>query len=200
MADSLDLMAENQLDSPTLAQSAQETGQSTFLNSCLHCRRRKVRCNKTLPCDNCMRLGFQCTFPPPGRRPWRNIKSSKADLISRLRLLEQKVEQLRAESVSEAAATDRQANLDSSEESPDSTRAAHLSSFRSHTISSNSGTQKSRAEIFEATDLANAYTLERQNGRLLVDRRKGTSRYVNHRVLTEMGHQVIIFSCPCIHV
>lgn len=179
-------MAHNRLEASNTAHSAQGTGQSTLLTTCIHCRRRKVRCNKTLPCDNCVRLGFQCAFPAPGRKPRRKVQSSKADLVSRLRLLEQQVEQLNAENFSNAVGD---------QESPDSNRATNSSSSRNRPISSNNDTEESKAEISEAADLANGYPLERQNGRLLIDRRKGTSQYVNHRVLTEMGDQVTMLPC-----
>ncbi|KAH7116334.1 hypothetical protein EDB81DRAFT_246667 [Dactylonectria macrodidyma] len=35
--------------------------------SCVNCRRRKVKCNKTNPCTNCTRAQLTCIFPPPRR-------------------------------------------------------------------------------------------------------------------------------------
>jgi hypothetical protein len=43
--------------------------------ACALCRRRKLRCNRQLPCDSCTRLGFDCLYseasrtPPAARRP-----------------------------------------------------------------------------------------------------------------------------------
>ena len=43
--------------------------------ACALCRRRKLRCNRQLPCDSCTRLGFDCLYseqsrtPPATRRP-----------------------------------------------------------------------------------------------------------------------------------
>ncbi|KAH6876714.1 fungal-specific transcription factor domain-containing protein [Thelonectria olida] len=37
------------------------------LRSCVTCRRRKVKCDKAVPCANCVRHGVACVFPPPGR-------------------------------------------------------------------------------------------------------------------------------------
>ncbi|KAK1837621.1 fungal specific transcription factor domain-containing protein, partial [Colletotrichum chrysophilum] len=34
--------------------------------SCVTCRRRKVRCDKQMPCSNCRRAVIQCIFPAPG--------------------------------------------------------------------------------------------------------------------------------------
>ncbi|ROT39516.1 hypothetical protein SODALDRAFT_349721 [Sodiomyces alkalinus F11] len=39
--------------------------------SCVTCRRRKVRCDKQMPCSNCRRAHIQCIFPAPGRAPRR---------------------------------------------------------------------------------------------------------------------------------
>ena len=32
------------------------------INSCLQCRRRKIRCTRTEPCDPCQRLHKECTY------------------------------------------------------------------------------------------------------------------------------------------
>ncbi|EEU34515.1 uncharacterized protein NECHADRAFT_88015 [Fusarium vanettenii 77-13-4] len=37
------------------------------VRSCVTCRRRKVKCDKAIPCANCARHGSKCVFPPPGR-------------------------------------------------------------------------------------------------------------------------------------
>ncbi|KAJ3463647.1 hypothetical protein MRS44_008433 [Fusarium solani] len=37
------------------------------VRSCVTCRRRKVKCDKAIPCANCARHGTKCMFPPPGR-------------------------------------------------------------------------------------------------------------------------------------
>ncbi|KAH6951324.1 fungal-specific transcription factor domain-containing protein [Fusarium avenaceum] len=37
------------------------------VRSCITCRRRKVKCDKLIPCANCARHGSKCVFPPPGR-------------------------------------------------------------------------------------------------------------------------------------
>ncbi|XEV07606.1 hypothetical protein FSHL1_012893 [Fusarium sambucinum] len=56
-------------DPATVESSSQQssTAVSLGLRSCVACRRRKVRCDKTFPCKNCVRHGVTCVFPPPGR-------------------------------------------------------------------------------------------------------------------------------------
>lgn len=34
-------------------------------NACTICRKRKMRCNRQLPCDTCVRLGFDCVYSSP---------------------------------------------------------------------------------------------------------------------------------------
>lgn len=83
------------------------TTPSSTLNprSCVTCRRRKVRCDKFMPCGNCRKAHIQCVFPAPGRAPRRpRIKDPNAppkqssereiELMKRLRKLEGIVEDL----------------------------------------------------------------------------------------------------------
>ncbi|KAI1497968.1 fungal-specific transcription factor domain-containing protein [Biscogniauxia marginata] len=80
---------------------------SSVLNprSCVTCRRRKVRCDKHMPCGNCRKAQIQCVFPAPGRAPRRpRVKDPNAppkqtsereiELMKRLRKLEGIVEDL----------------------------------------------------------------------------------------------------------
>jgi hypothetical protein len=80
---------------------------SSTLNprSCVTCRRRKVRCDKRMPCGNCRKAGISCIFPAPGRAPRRprprdpnappkQTSEREVELIKRLRKLEGIVEEL----------------------------------------------------------------------------------------------------------
>ncbi|KAH6651298.1 fungal-specific transcription factor domain-containing protein [Chaetomium tenue] len=81
---------------------------STALNprSCVTCRRRKVRCDKHMPCSNCRRGQIPCIFPAPGRAPRRvrpkdpnapakqPSSERELELMKRLRKLEGIVEEL----------------------------------------------------------------------------------------------------------
>ncbi|KAI1370236.1 hypothetical protein F4677DRAFT_369955 [Hypoxylon crocopeplum] len=60
--------------------------QLTNIRSCLVCRKRKVKCDKQHPCENCTRAKVECVFPPPGRA--RRHGSPDPELMSRLRRLE----------------------------------------------------------------------------------------------------------------
>ncbi|KAK4154716.1 fungal-specific transcription factor domain-containing protein [Chaetomidium leptoderma] len=81
---------------------------SAVLNprSCVTCRRRKVRCDKHMPCSNCRRAQIPCIFPAPGRAPRRPrpkdpnapakqpSSDREVELMKRLRKLEGIVEDL----------------------------------------------------------------------------------------------------------
>ncbi|KAH8894204.1 hypothetical protein GQ53DRAFT_780281 [Thozetella sp. PMI_491] len=74
--------------------------------SCVTCRRRKVRCDKHMPCSNCRRAKIPCIFPAPGRAPRRprprdpnappkpGSTERELELMKRLHKLEGIVEEL----------------------------------------------------------------------------------------------------------
>ncbi|KAI4593423.1 hypothetical protein KJ359_009313 [Pestalotiopsis sp. 9143b] len=73
--------------------------------SCVTCRRRKVRCDKRMPCGNCRKARISCIFPAPGRAPRRprprdpnappkQTSEREVELVKRLRKLEGIVEEL----------------------------------------------------------------------------------------------------------
>ncbi|PWY94341.1 hypothetical protein BO94DRAFT_563780 [Aspergillus sclerotioniger CBS 115572] len=62
--------------------------------ACHRCNRKKIRCSKTVPCNHCVRLGLDCVFPGPGRAPRRKKRPLKAELVARLKSLEQELTEL----------------------------------------------------------------------------------------------------------
>ena len=62
--------SENSATSPAYARSSSSAFvQGPKLQSCVTCRRRKVRCDKQNPCSNCRRANIACTFPSTDRPP-----------------------------------------------------------------------------------------------------------------------------------
>ncbi|ETS83216.1 hypothetical protein PFICI_05092 [Pestalotiopsis fici W106-1] len=67
---------------------------STFKTACWTCRERKVKCEKVLPCDNCVSAGVSCSFPPQFRtvrRPKTKQQppiQRESDLLEKIRHLE----------------------------------------------------------------------------------------------------------------
>src|SRR3569833_3395378 len=50
--------------------------------SCAVCHRRKVRCDKKMPCSTCTRTGVLCCYPPVDHQVLRHPRSSIADFTS----------------------------------------------------------------------------------------------------------------------
>ncbi|KUJ13652.1 uncharacterized protein LY89DRAFT_621222 [Mollisia scopiformis] len=108
---------------PRLPNSAYEG-----LGSCIHCRRRKVKCDKKTPCANCVRLGFQCELAPRKRAPRRprkegngEIQSAReAELLQRLNALEGVVKSLGGRAKTESSRSQADAGIS------DITRSASL--------------------------------------------------------------------------
>lgn len=61
---------------------------STAPRSCQRCNQKKIHCDKAEPCEKCVKSNSECIFPGPGRAPRRKKRPLKAELVSRLRLLE----------------------------------------------------------------------------------------------------------------
>lgn len=164
-------------------------GPKLLQRSCFDCSRRKVRCNKQFPCDNCVRLGLECKFPPPGRKPRKAPKrlSNKAGLLSRLSLLEQEVKELGRKSVAEEPLEDH--------DTPQSGRTAR-SWLAKHSAGDGAGEPLRETEDHDfeippgSSPKTPSSTLEDQSGRLVVDRNTGTTRYLNDRVLVDFADQV----------
>ncbi|KAH6970540.1 hypothetical protein BKA56DRAFT_446572, partial [Ilyonectria sp. MPI-CAGE-AT-0026] len=75
--------------------------------SCANCRRRKVKCNKTSPCTNCVRGRLTCVFPQP-RRPVRTDTNLESTLMARVQNLEEIINSLQLVVVEKDAQISRQ--------------------------------------------------------------------------------------------
>lgn len=79
-------------------QSGQNTDSlSPATRSCHRCNQKKIRCSKSQPCSSCVKSNSDCVFPGPGRAPRRKKRPLKAELVSRLKSLEQQVRGLTTE-------------------------------------------------------------------------------------------------------
>lgn len=126
---------------PTATPSAQLNPRS-----CVTCRRRKVRCDKHMPCSNCRRAQISCIFPAPGRAPRRPrpkdpnappkqpSSEREIELMKRLRKLEGIVEDLSGQIELETAR-----NQSSSGNSPEATNTG------SDTLAGSGGSSNERA-------------------------------------------------------
>ncbi|KAJ5802458.1 uncharacterized protein N7503_004908 [Penicillium pulvis] len=174
-----------------------EGGPTLLHRSCHDCNRRKVRCSKTLPCDNCVRSGVECSYPPPGRKPRKAPKrsSNKAELLSRLSLLEQQIKKLGSKVSAEEAPQEfllERENNDGPQGSR-TVRSWPAKHFPDDGVNEKPGEiEEDNYDISKesASPKATSNTLEAQLGHLVVGRNSGTSRYVNHQILTELAHQI----------
>ncbi|KAI1084599.1 hypothetical protein F5B20DRAFT_522290 [Whalleya microplaca] len=93
MMDASSLDVEPVSEQPLMDESASRrvpssTGhEHTNIRSCLVCRKRKIKCDKQHPCENCAKAKVECVFPPPGRASRRH-DSPDPELVNRVRRLE----------------------------------------------------------------------------------------------------------------
>lgn len=148
---------------------------TTRTRSCQKCNQRKTRCSKTQPCVNCVKLGMECIFPPPGRAPRRKKRALKAELVSKVQLLEKRVRELEDERVSQQSVV-----------SPQGEKA-----------SINTDPQQLVARPYQASHSKALCTdkLDVHSGQLVVE--GGSSRYVSHEALASLQTEVsnIVSSC-----
>ena len=63
--------------------------------SCAVCHRRKVRCDKKIPCSQCVRSEFACSYPSPAASPARRMKTTRInDVASRIAQMEETINSL----------------------------------------------------------------------------------------------------------
>lgn len=186
---------------------------SSTLNprSCVTCRRRKVRCDKHMPCSNCRRAQISCVFPAPGRAPRRPrpkdpnappkqpSSERELELMKRLRKLEGIVDELSGQIELEAArhpSSSGPSPVTSAEADPGNAGRAASSP------GANSQGQGSPAVVAEATSGAHGQRrssfglfdktpkdVSKPLGRLVLNE-KGASRYVSSGFWSKINDEV----------
>ncbi|ESZ93647.1 hypothetical protein SBOR_5952 [Sclerotinia borealis F-4128] len=181
--------------------SAQTTA-PTGLNarSCVTCRRRKVKCDKKVPCSNCTKAQTQCVFPAPGRAPRRPraggklVSDREAELLKRLRRLEGVVEELSGQVEGESSKPSPSSDHSSPrnrdiESSSDTTGKA--SKVRSNGMDEEQGTKKewvARSFNMGCAPPKTAFTMDEGIGRLVLD--SGKSQYVSNPFWAELSQEI----------
>lgn len=150
--------------------------------SCVTCRRRKVRCDKQMPCSNCRRALIPCVFPAPGRAPRqqrprdsqaspRTSSQRELALVKRLHKLEGLVDVLNTRlKVHEPAVAE-----------PDKTADARISPV-------SSGPR--RIEAVEVKDSTGERDIHLSLGHLVLDDQRGTSRYASSDFWSKLEDEV----------
>ncbi|PBP15615.1 hypothetical protein BUE80_DR013645 [Diplocarpon rosae] len=153
-----------------------------LLGSCVHCRRRKVRCDKQSPCAACVRFGLQCELAPRKRAPRKPRKAAdgtpytgrELELMKRLSSLEGIVRELGGH-----VEADGNVNTSGSPDSVQNGGSYHESSAK--TNSSPSG--------LDTTELDGEALLEKEMGTLMLSD-EGRSRYVRHTFFSRLTEEV----------
>lgn len=182
--------------------------------SCVTCRRRKVRCDKHMPCGNCRKAQIQCVFPAPGRAPRRprakdpnappkQTSEREMELMKRLRKLEGIVEDLSGQIEFE---TYKHGNSESPEATSDPTQENDRRKMTASPSVENSSSANNippgfcvprRTGTGGSTTSSSLATLRGQSGGdvnkdfgKLVLSEKGKVRYVNNAFWTKITEEV----------
>jgi len=181
-------------------------GRALNPRSCVTCRKRKVKCDKTHPCTNCNRARIECIYPAPGRAPRKVRKIGDGrdkELLERLRRLEGVVKNLGVEVPDGEEPKD-----DASKETEDTVKATPDTGRRA--VSGDAALCKDTAVVPQG-DLKRRWTashtdgpgpepksrwidesskgrLEQRFGRLVVN--EGRSRYINNSFWANLSNEV----------
>lgn len=177
-------------------------GSGPILNprSCVTCRRRKVRCDKQMPCSNCRRALTPCVFPAPGRAPRQprpkdpnappkaSTSQREVELTKRLRKLEGIVEelsgQIEVESGGKGASSAGSPNSQAVNTAAKRASAAGgMGRGASASISPREGDTPSD-HTSDKRDVSNAL------GRLVLNDHKGNTRYVTNGFWARLNDEV----------
>ena len=195
----------NANDGPPPKPTVDAQGRALNPRSCVTCRKRKVKCDKTHPCTNCKRARIDCIYPAPGRAPRKVRKIGEGrdkELLERLRRLEGVVKNLGVEvpegdefkDTNTEAASDskvaadpgRRAVSGDAAQSKDSTPVPQSDLKRRWTASHTDGPgPESKSRWMEES--ANG-RLEYRFGRLVVN--EGKSRYINNSFWANLSNEV----------
>jgi hypothetical protein len=66
----------------------------TTVRSCLECRRRKIKCDRCLPCSYCVKVKIQCSYPPSVAGQKSDNHPNEKDVTTRVTKIEQTLESL----------------------------------------------------------------------------------------------------------
>lgn len=156
------------------------TGPPLHHRSCVTCRRRKVRCDKRLPCANCSKASIDCVFPNPGRAPRKTRKPPDTELLARVRRLEGVVQSLGKDVDGEGGVEEKKLDAKTEAQPP-------------HMIvdggdKGNPKDDKCRTSGVCPKKGINTKTLEKDFGRLVIE--EGKSRYVSNSFWASLSDEV----------
>ncbi|KAH7382087.1 hypothetical protein BKA64DRAFT_607732 [Cadophora sp. MPI-SDFR-AT-0126] len=156
--------------------------QTPLIGSCIHCRRRKVRCDKQSPCGNCVRFGKECELAPRKRAPRRPRKpvdggdytGRELELMKRLNSLEGIVKELSGHVETNDTSPSKSAELMGNGED------IHIRTVgRSHTAPSG----------LRVPDAGDSVPVEKSLGTLMLSD-EGKTRYVQRNFFSRLTDEV----------
>lgn len=173
-------------------------GRALNPRSCVTCRKRKVRCNKTHPCNNCNRAHIECVFPAPGRAPRKARKLGEGkdkELLERLRRLEGVVKGMGVEVPGGASEKESSKTVDTPASEPTATRNEVVESEVPEQGNSPYGTvEQDRAAEQDFHNKTRWIEEQKQGrfenrfGRLVIN--EGRSRYINNSFWANLSNEV----------
>ncbi|KAH6695769.1 fungal-specific transcription factor domain-containing protein [Plectosphaerella plurivora] len=163
--------------------------------SCVTCRQRKVRCDKSMPCQNCRRARISCVYPAPGRAPRRprakdpnapprpNTTASQreAQLLLRLHKLEGIVDELSGQMDTDGSCAPKPTSTAASPE-PAQQQGAQGASGRSERAGS-AGNSVGDSPVSVAS-------VGKHIGRLVLHDKEHTRRYVSSAFWTRLKDEL----------
>lgn len=187
-------------NAPAVPAKLHVDSQGRLLNprSCVTCRRRKVKCDKTHPCGNCNRAHIECVFPSPGRAPRKARKLGEGrdkELLERLRRLEGVVKGMGVEVPTSGKSGNKDGDSQTGSEARAGSGSGDTDDHRD-VVDSNKST-KSWAERFYDVDHQEKTKWVEDNrigrfetkfGRLVVN--EGKSRYINNSFWANLSNEV----------
>lgn len=170
--------------------------------SCVTCRRRKVRCDKQMPCSNCRRALIPCVFPAPGRAPRQHrpkdpnappkvTSQREVELVRRLKKLEGIVEELSGQIELETGG-----RVSSTGDSPSNEGSPTAPRPKSASLSAITSGLADYGDGHTAGDGSESRLMKdsrKKLGRLVLNDNKGTSRYVSSGFWSKLNDEVWIY-------
>lgn len=175
--------------------------------SCTTCRRRKVRCDKTMPCTNCRRALIPCVFPAPGRAPRqprprdpnappKNTTSREVELTKRLRKLEGIVEELSGQIEVDSVGKDNSLEASPDDGNYNFNNSEVAQPVRSSSLSTEASSREPKTAGSEPGPRDTSSKEARKKfGRLVQNGHKGGTRYVSSAFWSKLNDEVCF--CPC---
>lgn len=171
--------------------------------SCVTCRRRKVRCDKQMPCSNCRRALIPCVFPAPGRAPRQprpkdpnappkaSTSQREVELTKRLRKLEGIVEELSGQIEVESGGKGPSTAGSPNSQGPNTAKRA--STFgRGGSIGAGNVSMSPRDGDTPSDHTGDMVKRDVSNalGRLVLNDHKGNTRYVTNGFWAKLNDEV----------